>query len=96
MSLPYFAKWSLSAKKPGQHKIHLTIVAIIDADGEKFRKSIKTYEKTIKINVSASQLVGGFISKNWQWLWAAILVPAGTLYYRRSAEKPINLKKIQI
>ena len=77
-------KWEIHPKEEGQHKLHLTITALLEIDGHSTPRVIRTFSKTIEVNVSAPQKIGIFFKNNWQWLWAAILVPvAGWLWKRR-------------
>ena len=59
----------------GKHNLHLTLTALFSVDGESTRKTIRTFDKTIEIEVTPAQLVLKFLENNWQWLWAAILLP---------------------
>ncbi len=68
-------KWDVTPTSLGQHPLHLTLTALVSVDGATTRRAIRTFDKTINVNVTATQWAEDFIAKNWQWLWAAILLP---------------------
>lgn len=76
-------KWEIHPKEKGQHKLHLTLTALVKIDGQSTPRAIKTYSKIIHVNVTAVQKVGIFFQNNWQWLWATLLVPVGWVWKRR-------------
>ena len=59
----------------GKHNLHLTLTAIIDVDGRQTQRSIRTLDRDIEIYVTWKLSLEGFFKKNWQWLWAAVLLP---------------------
>jgi len=68
-------KWEIKPTTSGTHNLHLTLTALFSVDGESARKTMRTFDKTIEIEVTPAQLALKFLENNWQWLWAAILVP---------------------
>jgi hypothetical protein len=77
-------KWEIHPKKEGKHKLHLTLTALLEIDGHTTPRAIRTFDKIIEVNVTTTQKISLFFKNNWQWLWAAILVPvAGWLWKRR-------------
>lgn len=77
-------KWEIHPKEEGKHKLHLTLTALLEIDGHTTPRAIKTFDKIIEVNVTATQKISLFFKNNWQWLWAAILIPvAGWLWKRR-------------
>lgn len=86
-------KWEIKPLAAGRHSLHLTLTALFSVDGAATRRAVRTFDKTIQVEVSAGQLASDFFGKNWQWLWAAILLPiAGWLWkrwkgWRGAAEK---------
>ncbi|MFT7224391.1 MAG: hypothetical protein ACI82Z_001948 [Cellvibrionaceae bacterium] len=80
-------KWEIYPKEEGQHRLHLTLTALLEIDGHSTPRAIRTFSKIIEVNVTATQKFGMFFKNNWQWLWAAILIPvAGWLWKRRKKQ----------
>lgn len=80
-------KWEIHPKEEGRHKLHLTLTALLEIDGHSTPRTIRTFDTVVEVNVTATQEVGLFFKNNWQWLWAAILVPvAGWLWKRRKKQ----------
>jgi hypothetical protein len=73
-------RWEVSPKSPGAHRLYLVLNAhIIDST-----RTLRTFDRTIQVNVTVGQQLAGFVRGNWQWLWTTALVPlAGWLWQRR-------------
>ncbi|MCW8193413.1 hypothetical protein F6455_01270 [Proteobacteria bacterium 005FR1] len=76
-------KWEVQPQEVGSHSLHLTLSAIVSLEDASARRSIRTFDRVIDVEVTWPQRVTGFFGNNWQWLWAAILVPAVTWLWRR-------------
>ena len=77
-------KWEVKPSRSGRHNLHLTLSALLDVNGQSTPRSIRTFGKTIEVEVTWYQEVSSFVGTNWQWLWAAILVPiAGGLWAQK-------------
>jgi hypothetical protein len=77
-------KWEIKPKNAGSQFLHLTLSAILNVEGADTPRTIRTFDKIIEVEVTWNQKVTGFIRKNWQWLWAAVLVPiAGWLWKKK-------------
>lgn len=74
---PTVWKWEVSPLRSGRQKLILVLSAIIDNNGKEQNRLIKTFDKEIYVQVTWRKRVTSFFSQNWQWLWAAILVPVG-------------------
>jgi len=83
-------KWEIHPKKEGKHKLHLTLTALLDIDGKSTPRAIKTFDKDIEVNVTATQKIDLFFKNNWQWLWAAVLVPVAGWLWKRNKKKLTN------
>jgi hypothetical protein len=81
-------KWEIKPKSGGRQYLHLTLSALLDVDGVSTPRTIRTFDQLIEVEVTWGQLVASFFSRNWQWLWAAVLVPiVGWLWARRKRRK---------
>lgn len=76
-------KWEVEPKRVGSHSLHLTLSAIVTFEDTSVSRAIRTFDRVIQVEVTWPQRVGGFVRRNWQWLWAAILVPVATWFWRR-------------
>lgn len=76
-------KWEIEATESGRHRLHLTLTAFIEVDGERRARTVQTFERTLVIDVPWTSRVSGFVDDNWQWLWSAILVPVGLWVLQR-------------
>jgi hypothetical protein len=82
-------KWEVKPISEGRQHLHLTLSVLINIDGASTLRAIRTYDKEIEVEITWDQQVGSFLKNNWQWLWAAILVPViGWLWRRKKESKP--------
>lgn len=84
-------RWEIHPKKEGMHSLHLTLTALLEVDGHSTPRAIRTFDKDIEVTVTKTQKFMNFFKNNWQWLWAAILVPiVGWLWKRKKAANKAN------
>ncbi len=84
-------RWEIHPKKEGQHSLHLTITALLEVDGHSTPRAIRTFDREIEVTVTIPQKFTGFFKNNWQWLWAAILLPVfGWLWKRKKTANKAN------
>lgn len=82
-------KWEATPTEDGDKILHLSISAIIKVSNEDAPLVIQTYNKRIRVETSVSQRISKFLSGNWQWLWASILVPLLPFLWRWSQQNGI-------
>jgi hypothetical protein len=81
-------KWEIKPSSEGRQYRHLTISALLAVDDISALRAIRTFDRVIEVEVAWHQRVGLFVEKNWQWLWAALLVPiVGWLWKRMKGTK---------
>ncbi len=76
-------RWEVKPKETGDQRLHLTLTAIIVVKGSDKPYSVRTFDRTLDVSVGWTTRVSGFFEDNWQWLWAAILVPLVTWWLSR-------------
>ncbi len=80
-------KWDVVPNRPGRHKLYLTLTALINVEGNTMPRRIRTFDKTIEIEVSSWQVAFKFFQDNWEWLWTLIIFPIGYWIWRRHNEQ---------
>jgi hypothetical protein len=78
--------WQIKPKQTGKLHLFLTLNAIIEVGDQTNAYKVKTFSRTLTINVSLGTHVRDFVKGNWQWLWTAVLVPVGLWFYRQKTK----------
>jgi hypothetical protein len=71
--------WEIEPTETGTQHLHLTLTAFINLNGRESPRPVRTFDRPLTINVTWYHRLSGFVSDNWQWLWAAILTPLAGL-----------------
>lgn len=84
-------RWQVSPTRTGKLRLHLTLNALLKNDGETQAVTIRTFDRTIPINVTFNEQLSSFFGDNWQWLFTTLLLPIGVslwrvLRHRRAAD----------
>jgi len=73
--------WRVTPTELGRRTLHLTLSAHLDVAGRDAPLVVQTFHRAIQVDITIRQRISAFIQNNWQWLWAAVLVPvAGYLW----------------
>lgn len=81
-------RWEVTPTEPGRQTLHLTLSAHIDVAGRDTPLVVQTFHRAIQVNITIPQRISGFVQNNWQWLWAALVVPiAGYLWGRKKKRR---------
>ena len=75
--------WDVSPKSKGSKNLHLTLSARILVEGKDTPYVVKTFSRTIKVEVSFWGSVLAFLGNNWQWLWTTLIVPLVMWLWKR-------------
>ena len=49
--------------------------AVVNRQGQDRQYTIRTFARTLDVDVTLQDRLGDFVGGNWQWLWATLLVP---------------------
>lgn len=80
-------RWEIKPTIAGQHNLHLTLTALINVEGTNTRRSIRTFDRIIEVEVTPGQMAWEFFKKYWQWLWAVVLVPIVGWVWKKLKDK---------
>jgi hypothetical protein len=80
--------WQLQAMTAGSQTIKATMTSHVVVNNQTNSHEIGTLSKPIVIEATPTpNPFTSFVAKNWQWLWAAILVPGATFLWNRRRKK---------
>ena len=80
-------KWEVTPTEQGPQTLHFALSAYIDVAGRDVPLVVRTFDREIQVEITLPQLVSGFVHKNWQWLWAAIVVPIAGYYWKHRKKR---------
>ncbi len=76
--------WRVKPTAEGNQDLNLTLSAILDVNGKAIPRKVEVFVKVIEVKVTVSQKIQLFVEKNWQWLWATLVIPiAGWLWKKK-------------
>lgn len=91
--------WEVIPKSSGIGILSLTLNAKLPIEGNSTYRTIRTFKKEIRVEVTRLQQTENFIKDNWQWLWTAIFFPIGAWLWSKhgssSATKALPLRRQQ-
>lgn len=79
--------WRVRPKTTGLHQLHLTLTAKFELNGTQTQKSIRTFERTITVEVTTTEMMADFVADNWHWLWAPFGLPVGAWVWKKRRRK---------
>jgi hypothetical protein len=87
-------KWVVKPTQLGQHHLHLTLTALFSVDGVPTSRMIRTFDKTIEVNVTLAQQATALAHKFGPYLWAGLIPLAGWFWkWRRRKKLQAKVKK---
>lgn len=63
-------KWSVTAKKPGEQTVILSLYRLVKYEGQDYWRLVNTYENRIKVTVTLSQRLQAI---DWKWLMGILI-----------------------
>lgn len=80
--------WMVTPTQPGRQTLYLSLSAHIEVASRDAPLVVQTFQRAIQVDISIPQRLSAFAQKNWQWLWATLVVPiAGYLWNRRKRRR---------
>ncbi len=70
-------RWQITPQQSGEQLLALVLNARVTIDGTNTEYMIRSWDKTIKVRVTAWSRVRGFVSEHVEWLWGLIVAPVG-------------------
>lgn len=67
--------WTLSPKSAGNHEVNLSVTAIIKIDGRESKYHLKTFDKTIVVEITKAQVLTIWLNENWKWIISTLIIP---------------------
>jgi hypothetical protein len=75
-------RWQVEPTRSGKLHLHLTLNALLKDDSSTQAVTIRTFDRTIPINVTFNERLSSFFGGNWQWLFTTLLAPLGLFLWR--------------
>lgn len=79
--------WGLRPKTAGIHPINLVIEAEVTVGNKMTPHLIRTFDKQVMIEITATQTLASWWNKYWQWIIATLLLPFGKWLYSQHKSK---------
>ena len=68
-------KWEIQPTKPGRQQLHLTLSATLNVEDERIPRTVRTFERTIDVQITWPQRFSRFFGSPLQWVLTVIVIP---------------------
>lgn len=91
-SEPVEWRWEVKADSPGTHRLFLVLNSVVYEEGTARKRTVRSFDRQITINVGWDERVLAFVGDNWQWLWTTVFIPLFPIVWawRRRAKEAQN------
>lgn len=83
-------KWEVKPIQKGEQKLHLSVNVYVTEGGKENPHVIRTFERTITVEVTTTEIIVGFLRDNWQWVMGTLIIPLVVYLWqkRKKRKKP--------
>lgn len=75
--------WNLTPKSTGLHTVDLSVTAVVKVDNDSTTHHIRTFTKSVKIEITPKQVMSNWFDKYWQWSFTTLILPLVLWYYKK-------------
>lgn len=68
-------RWAVRGSEEGAHNLTLSLYAILPERSSV--RVLKTFERSMSVQVPPKMIAVGFVQDNWEWVWTVLLAPIG-------------------
>jgi len=79
--------WLVTADKPGEYEVNLTLTAVISVDGSKSQRFLKVFEDTVIIEATTYQTIMGIVEEQWHWAFTTLILPLAIWAWKSRPKK---------
>lgn len=84
--------WKLNAKSSGKHEINLSVTAIVKVDGRESKHHLKTFDKTVIVEITGNQLIMDWLETNYKWIISTLIIPVFVFLFKEKFKKLLEKK----
>lgn len=84
--------WKLNPKSAGKYEVNLSVTAIIKLDGRESKHHLRTFDKTVIIEITKKQILSEWIKENYKWLVSTLLIPIFVFLFKEKFKKLLEKK----
>lgn len=83
--------WMLKPKTSGTHEINLSVTAVVKVNGRESKHHLKTFDKTIVIEITKQQVVESWFDENWKWVISTLIIPLLIFLFKERVKKLLGI-----
>lgn len=84
-------RWELKPTKAGTHEVKLTVSAIVNKENKDRPYTLKTFERTVTVEITKEQIVIDWFKENYKWVITSLLIPLIGFIFKEKIKKWLNL-----
>jgi hypothetical protein len=80
-------QWEVTPNRGGNLTLHLTLNALLKINGQSTQSAIRTFDRTIAVQVTWKRRTGDFFRDNYKWIWTVAVIPFATWLRQKRRRK---------